>query len=92
MLRPILKLCVFLACLVMGAAAASAQDVPFETRAAEAILIDARTAKVMFEKGADVQIPPASMSKLMTMIMVFEGLKAGRLKMDQEFVISEDAY
>ena len=90
--QAVLKLCIFLACLVMGAAAAGAQDVPFETKAAEAILIDARTGKVMFEKGADIQIPPASMSKLMTMIMVFEGLKAGKLELDQEFLVSEEAW
>ena len=47
---------------------------------------------MLFEKNADIAIPPASMSKLMTTIMVFEGLKAGSLKMDQEFVISEDAW
>ena len=71
---------------------ALAQDAPFETKAAQAILIDARTGKVMFEKAAGVQIPPASMSKLMTMIMVFEGLQSGKLKMDQELTVSEDAW
>ena len=86
MLRLILTFLIVLAGPVL------AQDVPFETKAAEAILVDARTGKVMFEKGADIQIPPASMSKLMTMIMVFEGLKAGKLKLDQEFLVSEDAW
>ncbi len=69
-----------------------ALEAPFETKAGQAILIDGRTGSVMFEKDADTPIPPASMSKLMTMIMVFEGLKAGTLKMEQEFVISEDAW
>ena len=40
------------------------------------LLIDARTGRVLYEKDADTAIPPASMSKLMTMIMVFEALKA----------------
>jgi D-alanyl-D-alanine carboxypeptidase (penicillin-binding protein 5/6) len=74
------------------APAGKAQDVAFETKAAEAILIDARSGHVLFEKNADVQIQPASMSKLMTMIMVFEALKAGKLKPDQEIVITEDAW
>ena len=78
--------------LLSLAAAATAQEASFETKAEQAILIDARTGKVMFEKDADSQIPPASMSKLMTMIMVFEGLKAGQLTMDQEFTVSEDAW
>ena len=69
-----------------------AQDAPFETPIPYAILIDARTGKVLFEKGADTLIPPASMSKLMTMIMVFEALKAGKMKLDQEILISEDAW
>jgi len=80
--------------LVLAASECLAQEVaaPFETKAAQAILIDGRTGHVMFEKDADTPIPPASMSKLMTMIMVFEALKAGKLTMDQEFVISEDAW
>ena len=63
-----------------------------ETKAPHAILIDARTGRVLFEKDADIAVPPASMSKLMTMIMVFEGLKAGKLSLDQTFTVSEDAW
>ena len=37
-------------------------------------------------KDADTAVPPASMSKLMTMIMVFEALKAGKLTLDQQFI------
>jgi serine-type D-Ala-D-Ala carboxypeptidase (penicillin-binding protein 5/6) len=81
-----------LAAILAMAMPGRAQDAPFETKAAQAILIDGRTGSVMFEKDADTLVPPASMSKLMTMIMVFEGLKAGSLKMDQEFVISEDVW
>jgi D-alanyl-D-alanine carboxypeptidase (penicillin-binding protein 5/6) len=67
-------------------------DEPFVSRAAEAILMDARTGRVLFEKDADVAVPPASMSKLMTMIMVFEALKAGKLTLDQTFKVSQDAW
>jgi D-alanyl-D-alanine carboxypeptidase (penicillin-binding protein 5/6) len=73
-------------------AVAVAQQTVFETIARNAILIDAKSGKVFFENNADEQIPPASMSKLMTMIMVFEGIKAGSLKMDQEILITEDAW
>lgn len=89
MLRHIL---IFLILLLQLGVPAQAQDEVLETKAAQAILIDARTGKVMFEKDADRQIPPASMSKLMTMIMVFEALKAGKLSIDQEITISEDAW
>ena len=71
---------------------AHAQSTDFETAAKQAILIDYRSGAIFFEKSADELIPPASMSKLMTMVMVFEGIKAGKLSMDQEFAITEDAW
>ncbi len=72
---------------------ASAQDAPlFESQAKEAILIDAKSGAVFYEKDADTSVPPASMSKLMTQAIVFDELKAGNLKLDQEFTISEDAW
>ena len=67
-------------------------DQGYTTKAARAILIDAATGAVLFQQRADELAPPASMSKLMTMIMVFEGLKSGKLTLDQEFLISEDAW
>ena len=69
-----------------------AQDAAFETKAAQAILIDAKSGIVFYEKNADDLIPPASMSKLMTMTLVFEALKAGTLTLDQEILVSEDAW
>ena len=68
------------------------QDLPFETKAAQAILVDAKSGIVFFEKNADDLIPPASMSKLMTMTLVFEALQAGTLTLDQEIVVNEDAW
>jgi serine-type D-Ala-D-Ala carboxypeptidase (penicillin-binding protein 5/6) len=64
----------------------------FETTAPNAILIDGKSGEVFFEKSADAAIPPASMSKLMTQSIVFDMLKSGELKEDQEFIISEDAW
>ncbi len=64
----------------------------FETAAPNAILIDAKSGEVFFEKAADVAIPPASMSKLMTQSIVFDMLKSGELKEDQEFTVTEDAW
>lgn len=87
-----LRILLIIVAVLSGAGLTRAQTAPFETKAVEAILIDGRSGDVLFEKGADTQIPPASMSKLMTMIMVFEGLKAGDLKLDQEFLVSEDAW
>lgn len=70
-----------------------AQDVPtYDSQAKQAILIDAKSGNVFYEKDADTAVPPASMSKLMTQAIVFDALKKGELKLDQEFVISEDAW
>jgi D-alanyl-D-alanine carboxypeptidase (penicillin-binding protein 5/6) len=63
-----------------------------ETTAREALLIDMDTGTVLLEKDADVLMPPSSMSKLMTVFMVFEQLKAGRLSLDDSFTVSENAW
>jgi D-alanyl-D-alanine carboxypeptidase (penicillin-binding protein 5/6) len=82
------------AVLAFGAAAAYAapQSTVFETKAKHAILMDVGANLVLFEKDADTLSPPASMSKLMTMAVVFRELKAGRLKLDDEFKVSEHAW
>jgi len=64
----------------------------FQTIAAHAILIDADSGTVLFEKGADELVPPASLSKLMTAEMVFNELKQGRLKPTDEFRVSTNAW
>ncbi|MBR6663852.1 MAG: D-alanyl-D-alanine carboxypeptidase, partial [Alphaproteobacteria bacterium] len=50
--------------------------------ATNALLLDADTGTVLFEKDADIPMPPASMSKLMTVYVLFEALKNGRLSME----------
>lgn len=64
----------------------------FETRAEQAFVIDAETGTVLYSKDADTLIPPASLAKLMTMEVVFHALKTGRLGMDDEFLVSENAW
>jgi D-alanyl-D-alanine carboxypeptidase (penicillin-binding protein 5/6) len=65
---------------------------PFDTIARQALIIDADTDAVLLDKNADERMPPSSMSKLMTMYMVFSMLKEGRLKLDQELPVSERAW
>ena len=47
---------------------------------------------VLYEKGADELVPPASMSKLMTLAVVFRELKAGHIKLEDQFKVSEHAW
>ncbi|MBX9989808.1 MAG: D-alanyl-D-alanine carboxypeptidase [Phreatobacter oligotrophus] len=70
---------------------AAAQD-NFQTTVRNAILFDVGTQSVLFEKAADELQAPASLAKLMTMAVIFEELRQGRLRLDQEVVISEDAW
>jgi D-alanyl-D-alanine carboxypeptidase (penicillin-binding protein 5/6) len=63
-----------------------------QTAAPYAILIDADSGSVLFEKNADELAPPASLSKLMTAEVVFNEIKEGRLKPDTEFPVSVNAW
>ncbi len=63
-----------------------------ETIAREAIIMDIDTGAVLFEKNADRPMAPASMSKLMTVYMLFERLKDGSLSLDDTFPVSENAW
>jgi D-alanyl-D-alanine carboxypeptidase (penicillin-binding protein 5/6) len=63
----------------------------FETRARAAWVYDQTTGTVLLAKDADAAIPPASMSKIMTLYMLFEALRDGRVTMDTEFSVSARA-
>ncbi len=76
--------------LLLGLGHASA--LTFETRAEHALLMDAETETILFQKAADVRMPPASMAKLMTVAVVFDAIKSGRLSLDTEFQVSENAW
>lgn len=65
---------------------------PFETIARQALIVDFDTDATLLEKNADERMHPSSMSKLMTMYVVFDMLKKGRLKLDQELPVSERAW
>lgn len=76
-----------LALSVSGQAAAQMQATP----ARAAVVIDMTSGATLLEKNADTPLPPASMSKLMTLYLVFEALKSGHLSMDDEFRTSPHA-
>ena len=87
MLRPLIAAPLIAA--LLAATPSWAQE--FDTRAGSAVVIDHNTGQVLLSKNADVPLPPASMSKLMTLEMVFEALKAGRLSLTDELPVSEHA-
>jgi len=63
----------------------------FETQARAAFIIDQTTGTVLLEKNADEPLPPASMSKLMTIYMAFEAISDGRLQVDEKLSVSSHA-
>ena len=66
--------------------------VEFDVKAKTAILQDYLSGEILYEKDADLSIYPASMTKIMTSIIAFEQIKNGDLSLNDEFIISENAW
>ena len=64
----------------------------FDVNARTAIVQDYLSGKILYEKDADRQIFPASMTKIMTSIITFDLLKSGELSLDDKFLVSENAW
>ena len=81
---PILFLA-FVCAWISGAASA------FETKAQAAYVLDHDSGTVLLAKQAEVALPPASMSKLMTLFLAFEALRDGRLRWEERLPVSTHA-
>lgn len=66
-------------------------SVEFAVAAEGAVLMDAESGKVMFAQDAEVELPPASVTKVMTMLLILEGVEQGRISLDDEVTVSETA-
>ncbi len=64
---------------------------PPEVDGASMILIEESTGKVLAEKNADTPLPPASVTKVMTLLLIYENVQSGRIKWDDEVTVSEHA-
>lgn len=62
-----------------------------ESDAKSLILIEAETGKVLYEKDADLTLPPASVTKVMTMLLVMEAIDSGLISYDDMVTVSENA-
>jgi D-alanyl-D-alanine carboxypeptidase (penicillin-binding protein 5/6) len=78
--------------VIVAAGALPAAAQLFETKAKQAFMVDAGTGTVLFAKDPDAPFPPASLAKLMTMEVVFHAIVNGRLTLDDEFYVSENAW
>lgn len=86
-MRKLFKTCLALMLPLFLALPAAA----FETRAKSAFIIDQTTGTVLLSKNADQMLPPASMSKLMTLYIAFEAVRDGRLALDEKLAVSKHA-
>ena len=83
--------------LLRGFAASAAGIIPatnadFDVPCAAAILIDEDSGTVLYEKNADARRPIASITKVMTLLLAFEALEAGKIHLDDFVPVSEHAY
>lgn len=78
---------IFLSCLALF----DARDSFCAPNVRAAMLLNLANGKVLYERNADRQIPPASLTKIMTMLLTFDAIKKGRLKLNQKIVIDKQA-
>ncbi|MBO6503604.1 MAG: D-alanyl-D-alanine carboxypeptidase [Kordiimonadaceae bacterium] len=78
--------------LACGIVSAGASAQTMATPARQAVLLDTSTGSILFEKDADTAFPPASMSKLMTVYLAFDAIKQGELQLDDEVIVSDEAW
>ena len=75
---------------IPGVQAAGVQD--FDVPCAAAVLIDEDSGTVLYEKNADERRPVASITKVMTLLLTFEALQAGKISLTDIVPVSEHAY
>ncbi|HVR68087.1 MAG TPA: D-alanyl-D-alanine carboxypeptidase family protein [Verrucomicrobiae bacterium] len=92
MLSGLLKRDVFAAIAAIMTMFAAGAAGAVDTLAKQAIIVDYQTGTVLMEKNADESIHPASMSKLMTLEILFQQLKKGQIKLTDTFPVSERAW
>src|SRR5580704_9892098 len=85
-------LSIFLSILTLTAFTMAPARAAMETSAEHALLMDAATGQVLWQKDGLTPMPPASMSKLMTIELLFQRLKDGRVKLTDTFPVSERAW
>ncbi|SDO07867.1 D-alanyl-D-alanine carboxypeptidase (penicillin-binding protein 5/6) [Paenibacillus sp. yr247] len=86
-----LQLCMMLLIPAAFAEEKKAQTVDLTPNAQSAILMDADTGTIIAEKNKDAKLPPASITKIMTMLLIMEAIDKGNIKMDEKVRVSEYA-
>lgn len=87
----VLLISVFLCAQTVYATPNASKSDALNLSAESALIMEASTGKVLYEKDADVKKPPASVTKVMTMLLIFDALEAGKIKPEDQVTVSEFA-
>ena len=90
-LAVLLCICLYIQPLTVRAEEEAGEEGGLELSARTALIMEASTGNVLYEKDADTPLPPASVTKVMTLLLIFEALEAGELSLEEEVTTSEYA-
>ncbi len=90
-LAVLLCICLYIQPLTVRAEEKAGEEGGLELSARTALIMEASTGNVLYEKDADTPLPPASVTKVMTLLLIFEALEAGELSLEEEVTTSEYA-
>lgn len=77
--------------LIVNSQAALCESLPPDISADAAVVIEGSTGAILYEKNKDKELIPASITKIMTLILIFEAIDSGKLKLTDEITVSEHA-
>ena len=84
-------LALFIAITQVSIIFADTEEAKLDIVSKSAVLMDASTGKILYEKNSHEKLPPASVTKVMTMLLICEALESGKIKEDDDVQISETA-
>ena len=91
----VLSLILTFGCISVSASESSGGTIganaSLDLKCKSAILVEASTGKVLYEQNADEPLPPASVTKIMTLLIVMEAIDSGALKLDEQVSVSQNA-
>ena len=86
------KIIIALFCIIFGIHITLVDAQPnFEVDAKSALLMEASSGKILYEKNAHEKLPPASVTKVMTILLIYDAIDSGKIKPDDMVTISEHA-
>ena len=85
------KLFIIISILLLCPLVVKAEDVNLGANASSSILMEYSTGKVLFEKNANEKMAPASMTKIMTLLLIMEAVEEGKINLNDKILVSANA-